>query len=453
MAKSNQIFVCTSCGHESPKWLGSCPGCKEWNSFVEQEKITGKTKPHKAKIAGLDPEQSPTPQTLKDITATESSRFQTGIAEFDRVLGGGCMRGSYVLIGGAPGVGKSTLTLQIAKAEPNLSILYCAGEESVMQIKQRAKRMGVTSEKLWLINETRIEYIIDQAQKLDPDLLIVDSIQTVYRDQLSSMPGSVAQVKECAALLQQLAKKSSLSIMIIGHITKEGDIAGPRVLEHMVDTVLSFEGDDHYNYRLLRSIKNRFGPAHEVGVFEMKQDGLDQVPNPSAYFLAERNQEVSGSAIGCIMEGSRPILVEIQALVSPSAYGTPQRTVTGMDRNRVLLFLAVLEKRTGFKFSDKDVYVNVAGGLKIKDPAADLALCMALVSSLLDISLDYNQLWLGEIGLGGELRRVGQLERRTKEAEKLGYTHSLGQVKVNSKNSPSHLKDVLNTFGHKKSPR
>ena len=363
------------------------------------------------------------------------------------------MRGSYVLIGGAPGVGKSTLTLQIAKAEPNLSILYCAGEESVMQIKQRAKRMGVTSEKLWLINETRIESIIEQAQKLQPDLLIVDSIQTVYRDQLSSMPGSVAQVKECAALLQQLAKKSSLSIMIIGHITKEGDIAGPRVLEHMVDTVLSFEGDDHYTYRLLRSIKNRFGPAHEVGVFEMKQDGLDQVPNPSAYFLAERNQEVSGSAIGCIMEGSRPILVELQALVSPSAYGTPQRTVNGMDRNRVLLLLAVLEKRTGFKFSDKDVYVNVAGGLKIKDPAADLALCMALVSSLLDIALDNNQLWLGEVGLGGELRRVGQLERRIKEAEKLGYIHSWAKDQHNSNNKHSHLKDILNSFGQKKSPR
>lgn len=453
MAKSNQIFVCTSCGHESPKWLGSCPGCKEWNSFVEQEKITGSTKPHKAKIAGLEPEEAPKPQTLNEITATEASRFQTGIAEFDRVLGGGCMRGSYVLIGGAPGVGKSTLTLQIAKAEPNLSILYCAGEESVMQIKQRAKRMGVTSEKLWLINETRIESIIEQAQKLQPDLLIVDSIQTVYRDQLSSMPGSVAQVKECAALLQQLAKKSSLSIMIIGHITKEGDIAGPRVLEHMVDTVLSFEGDDHYTYRLLRSIKNRFGPAHEVGVFEMKQDGLDQVPNPSAYFLAERNQEVSGSAIGCIMEGSRPILVELQALVSPSAYGTPQRTVNGMDRNRVLLLLAVLEKRTGFKFSDKDVYVNVAGGLKIKDPAADLALCMALVSSLLDIALDNNQLWLGEVGLGGELRRVGQLERRIKEAEKLGYIHSWAKDQHHSNNKPSHLKDILNSFGQKKSPR
>ena len=453
MAKANQIFKCTSCGHESPKWLGICPGCKEWNSFVEEEKITDKTRPHKAKIPGLEPEQISKPQTLDDISAMETSRFQTGITEFDRVLGGGCMRGSYVLIGGAPGVGKSTLTLQIAKSEPNLSILYCAGEESVMQIKQRAKRIGVISEKLLLFNETRIEAIIEQAQKLQPDILIVDSIQTVYRDELSSMPGSVAQVKECAALLQQLAKKSSLSIIIIGHITKEGDIAGPRVLEHMVDTVLSFEGDDYYTYRLLRSIKNRFGPAHEVGVFEMKQDGLDQVPNPSAYFLAERNQEVSGSAIGCIMEGSRPILIELQALVSPSAYGTPQRTVTGMDRNRVLLLLAVLEKRTGFKFSDKDVYVNVAGGLKIKDPSADLALCIALISSLLDISIDYNQLWLGEIGLGGELRRVNQLERRIKEAEKLGFAHGWIHNNHNSKNSPSQLKDVLQSFVQKKSPR
>tara|TARA_B100000575_G_C23107162_1_gene639130 strand:- start:447 stop:1808 length:1362 start_codon:yes stop_codon:yes gene_type:complete len=453
MAKLNQIFVCTSCGHESPKWLGTCPGCKEWNCYVEQEKITGKTKLHKAKIAGLELEHAPKPQMLNDITVTDTSRFQTGIVEFDRVLGGGCMHGSYVLIGGAPGVGKSTLTLQIAKHQPNLSILYCAGEESVIQIKQRAKRIGVTSDKLWLINETQIESIIEQAQKLQPDLLIVDSIQTVYRNQLSSMPGSVAQVKECAALLQQLAKKSKLSIMIIGHITKEGDIAGPRILEHMVDTVLSFEGDDHYTYRLLRSIKNRFGPANEVGVFEMQQDGLDQVPNPSAYFLEERNQEVSGSAVGCIMEGSRPILIELQALVSPSAYGTPQRTVTGIDRNRVLLLLAVLEKRTGFKFSDKDVYVNVAGGLKIKDPSADLALCIALISSLLDISLDYNQLWLGEIGLAGEIRRVSQLERRIKEAEKLGFTFGWIHNNHNSKKPPYHLKDVLQSFMQKKSPK
>ena len=450
MAKSNQIFICTSCGHESSKWLGICPGCKEWNSFVEEEKISNKTKPHKAKIPGLELEQTPTPLTLNNISAKETSRFQTGIAELDRVLGGGCMRGSYILIGGAPGVGKSTLTLQIAKSEPYLSILYCAGEESVMQIKQRAKRIGIISEKLLLINETRIEAIIEQAHKLQPDLLIVDSIQTVYRDELSSMPGSVAQIKECAALLQQLAKKSSLSIMIIGHITKEGDIAGPRVLEHMVDTVLSFEGDDYYTYRMLRSIKNRFGPAHEVGVFEMKQDGLDQVPNPSAFFLAERNKEMSGSAIGCIMEGSRPMLIELQALVSPSAYGTPQRTVTGMDRNRVLLLLAVLEKRTGFKFSDKDVYVNVAGGLKIKDPSADLALCIALISSLLDMSIDNNKLWLGEIGLGGELRRVNQLERRIKEAEKLGFAHAWINNNHDSKNSPSHLKDVLQSFVQKK---
>jgi len=321
--------------------------------------------------------------------------------------------------------------------------LYCAGEESVMQIKQRALRMGVQSENLWLINETRIEAIIQQAQNLSPDLLIVDSIQTVYRDELSSMPGSVQQVKECAALLQQLAKKSQLAIMIIGHITKEGDLAGPRVLEHMVDTVLQFEGDDQYSYRLLRSIKNRFGPAHEVGVFEMKSDGLEEVKNPSAYFLSERNEAISGSAISCVLEGSRPILIEIQALVSPSAYGTPQRTVSGMDRNRVLLLLAVLEKRTGFQFSDKDVYVNVAGGFKIKDPASDLALCMALVSSLLDIPLNHQEMWLSEIGLGGELRKVAQLERRLKEAQKLGYKQG---YEAGKKESKPQLSDIVTSL-------
>ncbi|NBW69855.1 MAG: DNA repair protein RadA [Bacteroidetes bacterium] len=443
MAKSQQFYICSSCGHESPKWLGSCPGCKEWNSFVEETRMTSAAKTHKAKIEGLDSTGSDQPQKLADIQSEAESRFYTKIEEFDRVLGGGCMRGSYVLLGGAPGVGKSTLTLQIAKANSTLKILYCAGEESVMQIKQRALRMGVQSENLWLINETRIEAIIQQAQNLSPDLLIVDSIQTVYRDELSSMPGSVQQVKECAALLQQLAKKSQLAIMIIGHITKEGDLAGPRVLEHMVDTVLQFEGDDQYSYRLLRSIKNRFGPAHEVGVFEMKSDGLEEVKNPSAYFLSERNEAISGSAISCVLEGSRPILIEIQALVSPSAYGTPQRTVSGMDRNRVLLLLAVLEKRTGFRFSDKDVYVNVAGGFKIKDPASDLALCMALVSSLLDIPLNHQEMWLSEIGLGGELRKVAQLERRLKEAQKLGYKQG---YEAGKKGSKPQLSDIVTTL-------
>ena len=433
MAKTQQLYICSSCGHESPKWLGSCPGCKEWNSFVEETRMASTSKTHKAKIKGLESSTSEQPQKLADNQSEAESRFQTKIEELDRVLGGGCMRGSYVLLGGAPGVGKSTLTLQIAKANERLKILYCAGEESVMQIKQRAERMGVQSENLWLINETRVEAIIQQAQKLSPDLLIVDSIQTVYRDELSSMPGSVQQVKECAALLQQLAKKSQLAIMIIGHITKEGDLAGPRVLEHMVDTVLQFEGDEQYSYRLLRSIKNRFGPAHEVGVFEMKSDGLQEVSNPSAYFLSERNDAISGSAISCVLEGSRPILIEIQALVSPSAYGTPQRTVSGMDRNRVLLLLAVLEKRTGFRFSDKDVYVNVAGGFKIKDPAADLALCMALVSSLIDTPLNHQEMWLSEIGLGGELRKVAQLDRRLKEAQKLGYSQGYQPLEKGSK--------------------
>ncbi len=420
MAKTKTQFECSNCGYISPKWNGSCPSCNEWNTFVEKTVSKNKSSSnHKAKLEGL--ESTAEPKRLQDVETSEKTRFKSNISELDRVLGGGFLPGSYVLIGGEPGVGKSTLTLQIAKANPKMTILYCAGEESAGQIKQRAARLGVESENLLIYNETQVDNIIAEAQKMKPDLLIVDSIQTVYRTELSSMPGSIQQVKECAALFQQLAKKKNITTLVIGHVTKEGDIAGPRVLEHMVDTVLQFEGDKQYTYRLLRSLKNRFGAAQEVGVFEMKSDGLSEVSNPSELFISDKTAGVSGNAVVCTMEGTRPLLIEVQALVTPSAYGSPQRTANGFDRNRLLLLLAVLEKRVGKNFSNHDVYLNIAGGFRLNDPAGDLGVCCALVSSLMDEAVAQKMAFVGEVGLGGEVRTVPHLEQRIKEAKKLGF--------------------------------
>ncbi|MEX0719040.1 MAG: DNA repair protein RadA [Balneolaceae bacterium] len=418
MAKTKIQFECSNCGYLSPKWNGSCPSCEKWNTFSEKT-IQPASSNHKAKVKGL--EASGKPRKLSAVETSEKSRFKSNISEFDRVLGGGFLPGSYVLIGGEPGVGKSTLTLQIAKSNPGLKILYCAGEESAGQIKQRALRLGVKSDNLLVYNETQIDMIIEQAQAEVPDLLIVDSIQTVYRTELSSMPGSIQQVKECSALLQQLAKKKNITTLIIGHVTKEGDIAGPRVLEHMVDTVLQFEGDKQYTYRLLRSLKNRFGAAQEVGVFEMKSDGLFEVSNPSELFISDKTSGVSGNAVVCTMEGTRPLLIEVQALVTPTSYGSPQRTANGFDRNRLTLLLAVLEKRAGHNFSNHDVYLNIAGGFRLNDPAGDLGVICALVSNLLDKSIVPNMAFIGEVGLGGEIRTVPHLEQRQNEAKKLGY--------------------------------
>lgn len=423
MAKTKIQFECKNCGHVSPKWLGSCPSCGEWNTFEERTKSSKKEIEHKAKVSGL--ENNSSPQKLSEVETSEKSRFLSNIEEFDRVLGGGFLPGAYVLIGGEPGIGKSTLTLQIAKSNPELTILYCAGEESAGQIKQRAMRLGVNSDNLLIFNETQVDKVIDEAQRVDPDLLIVDSIQTVYRTELSSMPGSIQQVKECAALFQQVAKKKNITTIVIGHVTKEGDIAGPRVLEHMVDTVLQFEGDKNYTYRLLRSLKNRFGPAQEVGVFEMKEDGLFEVNNPSELFISDKTEGVSGNAIVCTMEGSRPLLIEVQALVTASSYGTPQRTANGFDRNRLALLLAVLEKRAGFSFANQDVYLNVAGGFRLNDPAGDLGVCCALVSSLIDQPIDQKTAFIGEVGLGGEIRTVPHIDQRKKEAAKLGFPESV----------------------------
>tara|TARA_Y100001935_G_scaffold238369_1_gene224913 strand:- start:294631 stop:295977 length:1347 start_codon:yes stop_codon:yes gene_type:complete len=421
LAKSTVEYECSNCGYISPKWAGVCPSCGEWNTFSEKlkQKKSAKAEDHKANIAGL--ETSSEPQKLSEVETSEKSRFTSNIAELDRVLGGGFLHGAYILIGGEPGVGKSTLTLQIAKSNPGLKILYCAGEESAGQIKQRAQRLKVESENLLIFNETHIDKILEQAQSEQPDLLIVDSIQTVYRTELSSMPGSIQQVKECAALFQQLAKKKNITTIVIGHVTKEGDIAGPRVLEHMVDTVLQFEGDKNYTYRLLRSLKNRFGPAQEVGVFEMMEHGLSEVSNPSELFISDKTEGVSGNAVVCTMEGSRPLLIEVQALVTGSSYGTPQRTANGFDRNRLLLLLAVLEKRAGFNFSNHDVYLNIAGGFRLGDPAGDLGVCIALVSSLLDKAIQKQSAFIGEVGLGGEIRTVPHIEQRRKEASKLGF--------------------------------
>jgi DNA repair protein RadA/Sms len=420
MAKVKTQYECSNCGYISPKWNGSCPSCGEWNTFIEKTIAKGNSTSsnHKAKVEGLE---SSAPQKLKDVETSEKTRFKSNISELDRVLGGGFLPGSYILIGGEPGVGKSTLTLQIAKANPDLTILYCAGEESAGQIKQRAARIGVKSEKLLIYNETQVDNIMAEAQKLKPDLLIVDSIQTVYRTELSSMPGSIQQVKECAALFQQLAKKKNITTLVIGHVTKEGDIAGPRVLEHMVDTVLQFEGDKQYTYRLLRTLKNRFGAAQEVGVFEMKSDGLIEVSNPSELFISDKTSGISGNSVVCTMEGTRPLLIEVQALVTPSSYGSPQRTANGFDRNRLALLLAVLEKRVGKNFSNHDVYLNIAGGFKLNDPAGDLGVCCALVSSLTDEPITSQMAFIGEVGLGGEVRTVPHLEQREKEAKKLGY--------------------------------
>ncbi|MEX0723800.1 MAG: DNA repair protein RadA [Gracilimonas sp.] len=419
MAKVKTQYECSNCGYISPKWNGSCPSCGEWNTFVEKTITKGNsTSNHKAKVEGLE---SSAPQKLEDVETSEKTRFKSNISELDRVLGGGFIPGSYILIGGEPGVGKSTLTLQIAKANPDLTILYCAGEESAGQIKQRAARIGVKSEKLLIYNETQVDSIMAEAQKLKPDLLIVDSIQTVYRTELSSMPGSIQQVKECAALFQQLAKKKNITTLVIGHVTKEGDIAGPRVLEHMVDTVLQFEGDKQYTYRLLRTLKNRFGAAQEVGVFEMKSDGLIEVSNPSELFISDKTSGISGNSVVCTMEGTRPLLIEVQALVTPSSYGSPQRTANGFDRNRLALLLAVLEKRVGKNFSNHDVYLNIAGGFKLNDPAGDLGVCCALVSSLTDEPITSHMAFIGEVGLGGEVRTVPHLEQREREAKKLGY--------------------------------
>ena len=428
MAKTRVVYECSECGHSTAKWLGLCPSCSKWHTFqeVEQEKNSKSGEKHKIDISTGSGEDKPV--KLSEVTYSEGNRFKTKIGELDRVLGGGFMSSSLVLLGGDPGIGKSTLMLEIARVNPGLNMLYVAGEESAAQIRQRADRVGIVDSKMQVYNITDLDKVISQAKKIKPDLLVIDSIQTVYRTQLNSLPGSIQQVRECAALLQQLAKREGITTLMIGHVTKEGDIAGPRILEHMVDTVLQFEGDKSRFHRLLRSIKNRFGPAQEVGVFEMDDKGLSEVANPSELFLSEMDQGVSGNVVTCIMEGSRPLLVEVQALVTPGSYGTPQRTASGFDQRRLSLLLAVLEKRAGLQFTGQDVYLNIAGGLKVSDTAADLAVICALASSIRDLPLIQNLFVIGEVGLGGEIRMVPHLEQRLKEGAKMGFKKSLSPV-------------------------
>jgi DNA repair protein RadA/Sms len=423
MARSKTRFVCQDCGHSAAQWLGKCPSCGGWNTFVEEMTEA----PVKARVPtlGQRTDRPDRPLALKDIAVTAESRLATGVQEFDRVLGGGIMQGSFVLIAGDPGIGKSTLMTELARYLPGRRLLYVTGEESVRQVKLRAERLGVDSDTFYLFAETNVERIIAAAQEMQPDLMVVDSIQTIFRPDVQSAPGSVSQVRESAAALLQLAKENEIPTFIVGHVTKEGAIAGPRVLEHMVDTVLYFEGDRHHAFRILRAVKNRFGSTNEIGVFEMRAGGLLEVKNPSEIFLSERSYGASGSTVVCSLEGTRPILVEIQALVTSTSYNTPQRNATGFDGRRLQMLLAVLEKREGMRLSTHDVFVNMAGGVRLEEPAVDLGVIMAVASSFRDIPTDTGTVLIGEVGLGGEIRTVSQVEPRLNEASKLGFTRAI----------------------------
>lgn len=424
MAKGkNTVFFCQNCGYESAKWMGQCPGCREWNSFVEEQAVTGHGKTARAKAPSATLERG-RPTALSEVSLQEEDRISTGIKELDRVLGGGIVAGSLTLVGGDPGIGKSTLLLQVCRnlAGDEREVLYVSGEESLKQIKLRANRIGTFGDYLKLLCETSLGNIEETIRRSKPEIVIIDSIQTMFHEEISSAPGSVSQVREATSVLLQLAKGLGVSIFIVGHVTKEGTVAGPRVLEHMVDTVLYFEGDRHASYRILRSVKNRFGSTNEIGVFEMEADGLKEVLNPSEFMLNGRPKDASGSVVVCSMEGSRPILVEIQALVCHSNFGIPRRQTTGTDFNRVNLLMAVLEKRLGLMLGSCDAYVNIAGGIKIQEPAIDLGIVMAIASSLKNRTIDSGMIVMGEVGLSGEVRAVSMVPNRVQEAKKLGFT-------------------------------
>jgi DNA repair protein RadA/Sms len=425
VAKPRTVFACQACGFQSPRWLGRCPDCQGWDTLAEEPVVAAAPVGRSARTRA-DAEARP----ITALPGTDGDRQHTGIAEFDRVLGGGVVPGSVILIGGDPGIGKSTLVLQaLAALARQGTTLYVSGEESPEQIKMRADRLGIagdrTAERLLVLAETSLERIVAHAATIAPAALAVDSIQTVFTEQLSSAPGSISQVRESAAQLVLLSKQTNRATFLVGHVTKEGAFAGPRVLEHMVDTVLYFEGDRGHPFRVLRAVKNRFGPTNEIGVFEMKERGLQPVANPSALFLAERPVEVPGSAVVASLEGTRPILVEVQALVSPTSFGTPRRTTLGIDPNRVALLIAVLEKKMGLHLLGHDVFVNVAGGIRLDEPAADLGVLAAVASSFLDKPIDPHTLLIGEVGLAGEVRAVSQADSRVREAVKLGFSRCL----------------------------
>jgi DNA repair protein RadA/Sms len=418
MAKQKTIYVCKNCGNDSPKWFGKCSACGEWNTCVEE--IEYKEPKSAQRVVGFVV-QSQKPVLLHEIETTHEQRIDMCNEEVNRVLGGGLVPGSMVLIGGEPGIGKSTLVLQVALNLSNLRILYVSGEESAKQLKLRAERISSHPTECYIVSETSLENIYKHIQTIRPDLLIIDSIQTIYSDTIDSSPGSITQVRECAASLLKFAKESNTPVFVIGHITKDGVIAGPKILEHIVDTVLQFEGDQHYMYRILRSIKNRFGSTSELGIFEMRHNGLREVTNPSELLLSHHQEELSGVAIASAIEGVRPFLIEVQALTSTAAYGNPQRSATGFDIRRMNMLLAVLEKRAGFKIAQKDVFLNIAGGLKVKDPAIDLAVISAILSSSMDIAIGAHCCLTGEVGLSGEIRPVNRIEQRIAEAQKLGF--------------------------------
>ena len=423
MAKGkNTVFFCQNCGYESAKWMGQCPGCREWNTFVEEQVVTGQGKSSRMKtVTGFSEKNKPA--KLSEVSIEKEDRISTGIGELDRVLGGGIVAGSLTLVGGDPGIGKSTLLLQVCRnlAGDGREVLYVSGEESLKQIKLRANRIGTFSDHLKLLCETDLESIEETIRRSKPEVVIIDSIQTMFHGEISAAPGSISQVREATGLFLQLAKGLGVSIFIVGHVTKEGTVAGPRVLEHMVDTVLYFEGDRHASYRLLRGVKNRFGSTNEIGVFEMEAEGLREVLNPSEFMLNGRPENASGSVVACSMEGTRPILVEIQALVCHSNFGIPRRQTTGTDFNRVNLLMAVLEKRLGLQMGNCDAYVNIAGGIKIQEPAIDLGIAMAIVSSFKNRAVSSDMIVMGEVGLSGEVRAVRMIPVRVQEAKKLGF--------------------------------
>lgn len=417
-AKTN-VFFCQECGYESAKWMGQCPGCRAWNSFVEEPVVKASSGKASMRVSG----NAAKPVTLEEIETSETERISSGMAELDRVLGGGIVPGSLVLVGGDPGIGKSTILLQVCKnlAAAGVSTLYVSGEESLKQIKMRAARIGTFTNDVRFMCETSLTEIENTITKENPKVAVIDSIQTMCNEEISSAPGSVSQVRESTSVLMQLAKKQGVMIFIVGHVTKEGTVAGPRVLEHMVDTVLYFEGDRHAAYRILRGVKNRFGSTNEIGVFEMREDGLAEVANPSEYMLSGRPENASGSVVACSMEGTRPILVEIQSLVCRTSFGIPRRTAAGTDFNRVNLLLAVLEKRLNMPLSSCDAYINIAGGIRMNEPAIDLAMVLAIISSYQDKPIDEKTIVFGEVGLSGEVRAVSMARQRVMEAKKLGF--------------------------------
>ena len=420
MAKIKSTYFCQSCGYNSPKWLGKCPSCNEWNTFVEE--VVQKEIPQKGSWkTSTEKNIANKPLRVADIAIDTTARIVTQDAELNRVLGGGIVPGSLVLLGGEPGIGKSTLLLQLSISLAGKKVLYVSGEESESQIKMRAERISKNNQECYILAETNTQNIFKQIEQLAPDVVIIDSIQTLHSTYIESVAGSVSQVRECAAEMLKFAKETSVPVFLVGHITKDGSIAGPKVLEHMVDTVLQFEGDRHLSYRILRTIKNRFGSTSELGIYEMLGDGLREVSNPSEILISQRDEALSGVAIAASQEGNRPLLIEIQSLVSPANYGTPQRSCTGYDSKRLNMLLAVLEKRGGFRLGVQDVFLNIAGGLKVEDPAIDLAICVAIVSSFEEMTISPTCCFAGEIGLGGELRAVNRIEGRIHEAEKLGF--------------------------------